>query len=48
MLVLTHISARYAEAPTILEREAAEIFQGAKVAYDGMVLEIPYAEDGGA
>jgi ribonuclease Z len=48
MLVLTHISARYAEAPTILEREAGEIFEGAKVAYDGMVLEIPYVEDGRA
>jgi ribonuclease Z len=46
-LVLTHISARYADAPAILERQAAEIFQGARVAFDGMVLEIPYPDDGG-
>jgi ribonuclease Z len=45
-LVLTHISARYSDAPALLEREATQIFQGARVAYDGMVLEIPYPEDG--
>jgi ribonuclease Z len=47
-LVLTHISARYADAPAILERQAEQIFEGAKVAFDGMVLEIPYPEDEGA
>jgi ribonuclease Z len=45
-LVLTHISARYAETPALLEREARQIFKGAKVAYDGMALEIPYPDDG--
>jgi ribonuclease Z len=45
-LVLTHISARYSDAPAILEREAAQNFEGARVAYDGMVMEIPYQEDG--
>jgi ribonuclease Z len=47
-LILTHISARYADAPAILEREAAQIFAGARVAYDGMVMEIPYPEEDGA
>ena len=46
-LVLTHISARYADTPRILEREAGEIFEGARVAYDGMVLEIPHADGEG-
>jgi ribonuclease Z len=45
-LVLTHVSARYSDAPAILEREATQIFEGARVAYDGMVMEIPYQEDG--
>jgi len=45
-LVLTHISARYAESPAILEREARRIFSETRVAYDGMTLEIPYADDG--
>lgn len=47
-LVLTHISARYADAAFILEREAARVFDGARVAYDGMVIEIPYQDDGDA
>jgi ribonuclease Z len=47
-LVLTHISARYSDAPALLEREATQIFQGARVAYDGMVMEIPYQEEDGA
>lgn len=47
-LVLTHISARYADNPAVLEQEAGRIFAGAKVAYDGMTLEIPYSDDGEA
>ena len=48
-LVLTHISARYADAPEVLEREARKVFEGARVAYDGLEMEIPYpdaTEDG--
>jgi ribonuclease Z len=41
-LVLTHISARYADAPDTLEREARRVFRGAQVAYDGLVVELPY------
>jgi len=48
-LVLTHVSARYADSPAVLEREAAEVFPGARVAWDGMTVEIPYPDedDGG-
>jgi len=41
-LVLTHLSARYADDPMILARQAREEFPGAKVGRDGMVLEVPY------
>lgn len=44
-LVLTHISARYADDPRQLEREAREIFPRTVVAHDGLVLEIPYRDD---
>jgi len=47
-LVLTHISARYADNPAILQREAARIYEGAQVAFDGMEVEIPYPDDGDA
>jgi len=45
-LVLTHISARYDDDPGALEREAQSVFPETIVAKDGLVLEIPYADDG--
>jgi ribonuclease Z len=45
-LVLTHISARYADNPAPLEQEARTVFRGARVAFDGMALELPYRESG--
>ncbi len=44
-LLLTHLSARYADDPRTLEREAREVFPGATVAYDGLDIEIPYRDD---
>ena len=46
-LILTHISARYAENPGPLVAEARQHFQGAKVAHDGMTLELGYRADEG-
>jgi ribonuclease Z len=43
-LILTHLSARYSDAPGILEDEARAIFPGALAAYDGMTVEIPYGD----
>ena len=43
-LALTHLSARYSDNASPLEKEAREIFPSAIVASDGLSLEIPYAD----
>lgn len=43
-LVITHFSARHAEQPHRLEKEAREVFSEVEAAEDGMSLEIPLPE----
>ncbi len=44
-LALTHFSPRYADDPRGLEREARSAFPDTVSAYDGLTLEVPYADE---
>lgn len=43
-LVLTHISARYSDAPRVLRKQARAHFAATDVAHDGLALELGYRE----
>lgn len=43
-LILTHISARYADVPKILRRQARAVFPACEVAHDGLEMEIGYRD----
>lgn len=44
-LILTHLSARYAEQAYVLRREARSVFSRTRVADDGLAVEVPLRDD---
>ena len=44
-LLLTHLSARYSDDTGLLRDEARSVFAGAKVAHDGLTLEVPHRSE---
>ncbi|HUG39088.1 MAG TPA: ribonuclease Z [Longimicrobiales bacterium] len=44
-LVLTHVSPRYGMDPSVLAREAGQVFGSVDVAYDGMEIDVPFADE---